>query len=198
MTQRRTILERDDVEMRGSCPPRTSVRRSCDHEQRDDRERPAPTDARAVSTRTDRPATGRLLTDARIEGHLEQIGEQISNHDEDRTDDDGGRHEIVVAAGDGIRRGESHARPREHFLDEQRRGGINSPASVIVGERGAQRVSPEKAARSGTPLARCGCSPMEDSKARHAEPCDRHNNRTVSAPAGSTRCMTRSMNAHRS
>src|SRR4051812_38627486 len=60
-----------------------------------------------------------LLTNARIERHLQQVGEQIADHDENRADDDCRRHQIVIARANRAGREQAHARPSEDLLDEQ-------------------------------------------------------------------------------
>ena len=130
-----------------------------DDEQRDDDQRqprgPVPQQSRADAIATPIDA---LLTDARIDGHVQQVGEQVADDDHHRSDDHRRGDEIVVARADGVRREQTHARPRE---DSSRRTprrraapGSRSPSSVIIGVSALRKAWRQTISRSGKPFAR--------------------------------------------
>src|SRR5690348_16130260 len=60
-----------------------------------------------------------LLTDARVDRQMQQIGEEVADDDEHRSHDHGRGDQIVVVGRDGARGDESHAGPVEDLFDEQ-------------------------------------------------------------------------------
>src|SRR5262245_9546705 len=57
---------------------------------------------------------------ARVEPHVEKIDEQVGHHEDQRADDDHGLHHGIVPSRDRLHGEQTHARPREHRLDDDR------------------------------------------------------------------------------
>src|SRR6185437_12686134 len=93
---------------------------------------------------------GLLCTESRVDRRVQQVGEQIADHDEHRADDDRRRDDVVVARVDRAHREIADARPGEHLLDEHRaaeqRGEKKAEQHDHRRERRAERMAPDDAA----------------------------------------------------
>src|SRR5215470_94087 len=69
-------------------------------------------DHRAVRWARSRPSVeAPLFTDTRVERDVERVGDEVADNDQHRADNNGCRHEVVVAVADGARGEHADARP---------------------------------------------------------------------------------------
>src|SRR5688572_7364641 len=69
-----------------------------------------------------RGRAGLMIPESWVCPGIEQIGEQASQRHHDAADDDSTDDERIIARADGVDDGESHSRPGEDLLDEERAG----------------------------------------------------------------------------
>src|SRR5262245_37562392 len=67
-------------------------------------------------------ATALRIANARIDERVEDVDDEIRQHDSDAADDEDRQHDRIITLNDCAEREAAHARPREHHLRHHRAG----------------------------------------------------------------------------